>query len=209
MKMPPLSNFDTCSTTTTTNVDYSLPLEFKPRLDLWSLSGSSSFDSLDKAWAKQPAKRRSVRFASETTQIDYIHVNDLTYSEVEAAWYRRSDFRQFRMNREIDTHDMSLPQPPRGGGGEIRCTAGLETPQESLECRYRIRDAVAAVLEEQKHQRAYSTGSYYEDDCDNFDVFAIAERYGAYAFHCRELSRYRGEEQAMDVQVYHRVARVA
>jgi hypothetical protein len=205
--MPPLSNFDNCSTTTTSsnnNVEYSLPLEFKPRLDLWSLSGSNSFDSLDKAWTK-PAKR-SVRFASETKQIDYIHVNDLTYSEVEAAWYRPSDFRQFRKNREIDTHDMSLPQPR---GGEIRCTAGLETPRESLECRYRIRDAVAVVLEEQKYQRAYSTGSYYDDDGDNFDALAIAERYGAYAFHCRELARYRGEEHALDARVYNQVARVA
>ena len=175
-------------------------VEIKPRLDLWTTN--SSFDST--AWSFPPHKRR-VRFAPRhVVEVEYINLDGYTYEEVEACWYSHSDYEQFRQSRKIDCHEISSLFKGSAGsrlssseedGDDRMCTTGLESPQESLECRLRIRDAVAAVLEEQNYQRCFYS-CYYEY---NVDFFAIAERYGNQVLYCAELARFRGEQQALDV----------
>ena len=175
-------------------------VEIKPRLDLWTTS--SSFDNT--AWSFPPTKKR-VRFSPKpAVEVAYINLDEYTYEEVEACWFRRSDYQRFRQSRDVDCHEISSfskgsassgLSSPEEGEDERLCTTGLESPQESFMCRIRIRDAVSAVLEEQSYQRCYN--SYYY--AGNIDFFAIAERYGHQVVHCKELARFRGEQQALDV----------
>ena len=177
--------------------DYSQSqLEIKPRLDLWT--SSTSFDNT--AWSFPPTKRR-VRFSHESVEVLHISLDEYTYDEVEASWYRPADYQRFRKSRELECQGMlGLPRVSDSlsfleeDEGRL-CTTGLETPQEYMECRLRIRDAVAAVLNEQHYQRCYN--SYYYEE--NLDFLAIAARYGQEVLHCKQLARLRGEQQAFDV----------
>jgi hypothetical protein len=174
--MPPLSNIESLQFQS-----QALPLELKPRLDLWSIPSCPS-------WSL-PSKKRSVRFASKDSleQVQEIeHINDFTPQEVRASWYNKEDFERIRRsnNSVVAALETNRPLPVE------ECSFGLETMtlHENMACQQRIREAVRAVLEEQYDQLSFG---------GNIDPEYLALRYSAYSSHCKEAALRMGQQQAI------------
>jgi hypothetical protein len=168
------------------NIDLSLQLDFKPRLNLWSEPPASSG-----IWSQQRNGKQKVSFGRNIRIriIPYIHITELSSEEVQAAWYKRSDFRKFRTDTQatIDklTHRQALDQD--------ECLFGLETltPRENFVCHQRIRNAISAVLDEQDDQMRY-------EGCYNHEYLAALSR--SHSLNSTETARLIGERQAVKKQ---------
>jgi hypothetical protein len=154
-----------------------LPLEVKPRLDLWCNTKCLS-------WS-QP-KTRAVRFSRNIEEVhEILHISEFSEEEVRACWYNRDDYSRIRSynHQVIDLIEMRRPLP------EDQCKTGLETmtQYENFLCQQRIREAICAVLTEQDDQ-------LYEG---HFDPEYLALRYSAHSSHCKEAARMMGQQQAV------------
>jgi hypothetical protein len=120
-----------------------LPLEIKPRLDLWCNTKCLN-------WS-QPKTTRTVRFSRNIKVVHEIeHINEYSKEEVSACWYNQGDYSRIQSSNHqvIDIIEMRQPL------SEDQCDTGLETMThyEHFLGQQRIREAIGAVLAEQDHQ---------------------------------------------------------
>jgi hypothetical protein len=173
---------------------FEYPLEFKPRLDLWSSpSCNNSWSQPTHHQRAQQGRRRAVNFARSTKEIEHIHVSDYTTEEIQACWYKRSDYKRIRASNQATIHHMCNQLPPLlSQDDEHHTHVGLETratPRDNFLCHQAIRLAINAVLDEQEDQLRY-------DGCYNPEI--LAARYSAYTSSCIDQARYIGTRQAED-----------
>lgn len=158
-----------------------LPLEVKPRLDLWCNTKCLN-------WSHEP-KTRAVRFSRNIEVVHEIeHISEFSKEEVRACWYNRDDYSRIRSSNHqvIDLIEMRRPLP------EDQCKTGLETmtPYENFLCQQRIREAISAVLAEQDDQ-------LYEG---HRDPEYMALQYSAQSSHCKEAARVMGQQHAVGAE---------
>lgn len=177
--MPPLSSIENVQSLSQSQ---SLPLELKPRLDLWSSP------SCPTSWSLPSKKKRSVvRFAPSLEQVHEIeHINEFTPQEVQACWYNQEDFDRIRRsnNSVLAALETNRPLP------QEESSFGLETMtlSENMACQQRIRDAVRAVLDEQCDQLSFG---------GSLDPEYLALRYSAYSSYCKQAALLMGQRQSI------------